>query len=114
MIKRIYEPPVKTDGMRILVDRIWPRGMSKEKAAVEYWAKDLAPSTELRKWYRHDPDKWNGFRQRYFNELDENQAAVRQLIETIGNNHATLLFSSREIKLNNAWALKEYLRSYSR
>ena len=111
-IKRVYDPSDNTDGMRILVDRIWPRGMSKEKAAIEYWARDLAPSTELRKWYRHDPDKWDTFRQRYFSELDGNQSAVRQLVEFIGSNNATLLFSSREIKLNNACALKEYLISY--
>lgn len=108
-VKRVYNNPAKKDGLRILVDRLWPRGLSKEKARIDYWPKDIAPSNELRKWYGHDPDKWKEFRQRYFRELDENAGAVSELLETIGNKPATLVFGSKEIEFNNAVALKEYL-----
>lgn len=108
-VKRVYNKPAKNDGLRILVDRLWPRGLSKEKARIDYWPKDIAPSNELRKWYGHDPDKWKEFRQRYFRELDENAGAVSELLETIGNKPATLMFGSKEVEFNNAVALKEYL-----
>ncbi|HSR63203.1 MAG TPA: DUF488 family protein [Gammaproteobacteria bacterium] len=108
-VKRVYNKPAKKDGLRILVDRLWPRGLSKEKARIDYWPKDIAPSNELRKWYGHDPDKWKEFRQRYFRELDENAGAVSELLETIGNKPATLVFGSKEVEFNNAVALKEYL-----
>lgn len=108
-VKRVYNNPAKKDGLRILVDRLWPRGLSKEKARIDYWPKDIAPSNELRKWYGHDPDKWKEFRQRYFRELDENAGAVSELLETIGNKPATLVFGSKEVEFNNAVALKEYL-----
>ena len=111
-VKRVYTPFEKSDGTRILVDRIWPRGLSKEKANIDYWAKDIAPSTELRKWYKHEPEKYNEFKRRYFCELDHNEEALKQLINVVGNTNATLLFGSREIKLNNAYALKAYLVSY--
>lgn len=110
-IKRVYQAPEHTDGRRILVDRIWPRGLTKEKANIDFWAKDLAPSTELRKWYQHDPDKWDEFKRRYFDELNKNQAALIQFQNAVGNANVTLLFSSRETKLNNARALKTYLVS---
>jgi len=108
-VKRVYSQPSKRDGMRILVDRLWPRGLSKEKARIDYWLKDIAPSNALRKWYGHDPDKWNEFRQRYFRELDENTEAVSGLLEITGGRPATLLFGSKEAEFNNAVALKEYL-----
>lgn len=111
-VKRIYQPGEKTDGRRILVDRIWPRGISREKANIDYWAKDLAPSGELRSWYQHDPKKWDEFKCRYFEELDNNQAGLNEFLRAVGNSNATLLFSSREITLNNAHALKEYLLCY--
>ena len=78
--KRIYEDPAKSDGRRILVDRLWPRGVSKEKAKIEYWAKEISPSNELRRWYQHDPDKWPEFRRRYFKELSQNPDGVTELM----------------------------------
>ncbi|MGI9302934.1 MAG: DUF488 domain-containing protein [Gammaproteobacteria bacterium] len=108
-IKRIYDTPDHGDGVRILVDRIWPRGVSKAKAAIAFWAKDIAPSDELRKWYRHDPKKWDEFRARYVKELDQNRSALEELREHLRGDTVTLVFSSKETRLNNAQALKEYL-----
>jgi uncharacterized protein YeaO (DUF488 family) len=107
--KRVYDPPARGDGRRILVDRLWARGLSKAKAKVDYWAKTIAPSTALRTWYGHDPDKWTDFRKRYFAELDANPEGVAELKTEMGKGTATLLFSSRETRLNNASALREYL-----
>ena len=111
--KRIYEPPSRADGRRILVDRLWPRGLTKADSCVDFWAKAVAPSDQLRRWYRHDPDKWEEFRGRYFAELDENPAALAELRAQLGESVATLLFSSREERLNNASALLEYLEASS-
>lgn len=109
--KRIYAPAGGEDGTRVLVDRLWPRGISKEKAAIEFWARDIAPSDGLRKWYGHAPDKWKTFRSRYFKELDKNPAALAALSPYLRGKRVTLVFSSREEDLNNARALKEYLES---
>ena len=109
--KRIYAEPAPSDGTRILVDRLWPRGVSKDKARIDHWARAAAPSHELRKWYRHEPDKWDEFRNRYFSELDGNQAALAELAPQLGDGTVTLVFSSKEEELNNASALKEYLES---
>ena len=109
--KRVYEAPARADGRRILVDRIWPRGVSKEKAAVDYWSKDTSPSTELRKWYEHDHDKWEEFKARYFAELDGAPDAVEALRTALGQGTNTLVFGSKETELNNATALKVYLES---
>jgi len=108
-IKRIYDEPVKTDGYRILVDRLWPRGLTKEKAKVDLWLKEVAPSNELRQWYSHDPNKWQEFKNRYFKEL----MSKKELIDLIRKQKriVTLLFGSKELKLNNAVALKEYLET---
>jgi len=108
-IKRIHESKTGSDGRRILVDRLWPRGMAKAEAVVDFWAKAIAPSNELRKWYQHDPNKWPEFRKRYFAELDANPAGVAELREHLGSGTVTLLFGSRETERNNASALKEYL-----
>ena len=108
-IKRIYEAPAKSDGTRILVDRLWPRGLSKAIAEIDYWAKDVAPSNELRQWYAHDPAKWRQFRERYFAELTQNEAGLAQLRAHLGKGVTTLLYQSKEEKINNAAALKEYL-----
>ena len=81
-LKRAYETPSRSDGCRILVERLWPRGLSKEKAEVDFWARDLAPSNDLRRWYQHDPDKWPEFRRRYFAEVAKNRAAAAMLIAT--------------------------------
>ena len=108
-IKRVYDEPGKEDGRRILVDRLWPRGLTKEKAKIDYWAKDIAPSNDLRKWYGHDPAKWNEFRKRYFAELNLNAESVKALTEAMGKGPVSFVYSSTERTINNAEALKLYL-----
>jgi len=108
-VKRAYEEPEESDGVRILVDRLWPRGLSKERAHIDFWAKELAPSTALRQWYGHDPEKWPEFRERYFAELEGKRGALAELLSSLEQGTATLIFSSKELRLNNAAALKEYL-----
>jgi uncharacterized protein YeaO (DUF488 family) len=110
-IKRVYDEPSENDGKRILVDRLWPRGLTKGNAKIDYWAKDLAPSTELRKWYNHDPQKWEEFKKMYFEELDSEKEGVLEFKNMIKDKISTLLFSSKELNFNNALALKEYLFS---
>jgi uncharacterized protein YeaO (DUF488 family) len=110
-VKRVYEIPDRADGKRILVDRLWPRGLSKEKAKVHYWIKEIAPSTELRRWYAHDHQKWPEFKSRYFSELEANREALEVLLNDMSEGTVTLLYSSKEDRLNNAFALKEYLES---
>ncbi|NWF54667.1 MAG: DUF488 family protein [Syntrophaceae bacterium] len=106
-IKRIYESPGEKDGFRILVDRLWPRGLSKDTAKVHLWLRDISPSNELRKWYGHDPEKWTEFKKKYFQEIKERKEEFDLLLEKAGRGNVTLLFSSQEKKLNNAAALKE-------
>ena len=106
--KRIYELPSSDDGERILVDRLWPRGLSKEKARIDEWMKEIAPSDELRNWYRHEDAKWDEFRNRYFSELETKKELVDRLRLRSRKKDVTLLFSTRAEK-NNAVALKEYL-----
>lgn len=113
-IKRIYEAPEETDGRRILVDRLWARGLSKEKARVDVWAKEIAPSTELRRWYGHDPGKWLEFKSRYTTELDANRENVDKLLPEVQAGTVTFLYSSTERRRNNAVALKEYIESIIR
>ncbi|HTZ41197.1 MAG TPA: DUF488 family protein [Syntrophales bacterium] len=108
-IKRAYDAPDAGDGKRILVDRLWPRGLTKEKAKIDYWAKDISPSNELRKWYGHEPGKWEEFKKRYFSELDRNRAEVDELIGQMGKGPVTFVYSSTERVINNAEALKNYL-----
>lgn len=110
-IKRAYDAPERSDGTRILVDRLWPRGLSRDKAAMDLWLKEIAPSTELRQWYAHEPEKWPEFRRRYFAELDRNPEAVAELRDAIGKGSATLLYAAKDMAHNNAEALLEYLRS---
>lgn len=115
--RRVYEKPAPADGRRILVDRLWPRGLSKDAARVHHWARSVAPSDDLRRWYRHDPEKWETFRRRYFAELDANPegvAALRDAMAEAGGRTVTLLFASKEETLNNAAALRDYLASGSR
>lgn len=110
-VKRIYAAPAATDGCRVLVDRLWPRGLSKDKAKIDHWLKDLAPSNDLRRWYGHDPAKWDEFRRRYRAELDADPSALEPLLHLMETEKTvTLLFSSREEKLNNAVALAEILQ----
>jgi uncharacterized protein YeaO (DUF488 family) len=108
-IKRVYDPPSPKDGRRILIDRLWPRGLSKASAKVDFWAKNAAPSAELRKWFDHEPAKWAEFKKRYYAELDANPVAVAELRAAMGRGTVTILFGSREEKLNNAAALVSYL-----
>jgi uncharacterized protein YeaO (DUF488 family) len=110
-IKRAYENPSDNDGSRILVDRLWPRGISKDKAKVDFWPKELAPSNELRRWYGHDPEKWSEFKSRYFSELDGHSELVRELLEYVRGGAVTFVYSSTEQRINNAVALKEYVES---
>ena len=112
--KRIYEPPEADDGTRILVDRLWPRGLSKAAAKLDFWAKALSPSRELRKWYSHDPEKWPEFRKRYAAELKGQPAEVALLLEKIKAGPVTFLYASTERRLNNAEALKLYLAKKSK
>ena len=110
-LKRVYDAPEEDDGVRVLVDRVWPRGLSKERARVDLWIKELAPSTTLRKWFAHDPAKWQEFRRRYHAELAEKDEALEQLQRTCYDNPVvTLLFAAKDREHNNAVALKEYLR----
>ena len=110
-IKRVYEAPDPSDGFRVLVDRLWPRGISKDSARIDLWLKEIAPSNELRKWYSHDPSKWDEFRKRYFQELDKNPKAVEQIKKHVSLGAVTLVYSTTEKQYNNAVALKEYLDS---
>jgi len=110
-LKRAYEPSKKDDGFRVLVDRLWPRGVSKSSARIDLWLKEIAPSAALRKWFGHDTLKWDTFRARYFRELQKNPKAVAQLNEIIRNGPVTLLFAAKDQEHNNAVALKEYLES---
>ena len=108
-IKRVYEAPGKEDGMRILVDRLWPRGLTKEKASVDLWLKEIAPSTELRKWFGHDPDKWKEFQKRYHKELKANKKQVSLLEEQIKKGTVTLVYGAKDEEHNEALVLKESL-----
>jgi uncharacterized protein YeaO (DUF488 family) len=107
-LKRAYETPESSDGCRILVERLWPRGELKQKAKIDLWAKDAGPSTELRRWFNHDPDRWVEFKQRYFKELEAREAALGAVVERVKAGPATFVFASREPRFNNAFALKEY------
>lgn len=105
VVKRIYEQPAPDDGQRVLVDRIWPRGVSKEDAALTLWLKEIAPSDELRKWFGHEPERWAEFQKRYRAELDENGEAVAQLRALLGKGRVTLLYGAHDEVHNNAVAL---------
>jgi uncharacterized protein YeaO (DUF488 family) len=109
-IKRVYENAGPADGTRVLVERLWPRGMRKEELALNSWIKDVAPSTDLRRWFSHDPAKWEEFRRRYFAELDAHVTAWQPLLEDARKGNLTLLYSSRDTEHNNAVALAEYLK----
>jgi uncharacterized protein YeaO (DUF488 family) len=106
-VKRVYDPPEPSDGLRVLVDRLWPRGLKKENAHIDLWLKEAAPSAELRRWFGHDPARWDEFRRRYTAELDDNRTAFAPLFAMRGA--VTLLFGARDEKHNNAVALAEWL-----
>lgn len=109
VLKRVYDPPAKADGFRILVERLWPRGLTKEKARVDLWLKEVSPSPDLRKWYGHDPEKWPEFRRRYLRELKANPGAVEAIREKALQGKVTLVYASRESRKNSASVLLEYL-----
>jgi uncharacterized protein YeaO (DUF488 family) len=108
-LKRAYVPAEPSDGTRILIDRLWPRGLSKEKAKIDLWLKEIAPTTELRKWFDHDPAKWNEFRERYKAELKANKEAVSELKKALQDGPTTLIYSAHDEDHNDAVVLQEYL-----
>ncbi|MGI9451091.1 MAG: DUF488 domain-containing protein [Geminicoccaceae bacterium] len=108
-IERIYEPPDQSDGHRILVDRIWPRGVSKEEASVDAWLKEIAPSSELRQWFGHDASRWQEFKRRYFIELDARQDLIAEILSLTRDRTVTLVYSARDPDHNQAVALAAYL-----
>jgi uncharacterized protein YeaO (DUF488 family) len=110
-VKRVYAPPAADDGLRVLVDRVWPRGMTKERLHADLWMKDIAPGAPLRKWFGHDPAKWDEFRKRYFRELEGKAELVAELRRAGVKRTVTLLFAAHDEEHNNAVALAEYLRA---
>ncbi len=109
-IKRIYEAPARSDGLRVLVDRLWPRGVSKKAAALDLWVKEVAPSTELRKWFNHDPKRWADFRLRYRRELRKHAKELQALKAQAAKRRVTLLFGARDTEHNEAVVLQEALQ----
>lgn len=109
-LKRAYDPVSNTDGTRFLVERLWPRGISKTNLRVDAWLKDVAPSTALRKWFRHDAEKWDEFRTRYFRELDSRQETWQPAVSAARRGTVTFVYSSHDIQHNSAVALQEYLQ----
>ncbi len=110
-LKRVYDKYSSEDGFRILVDRLWPRGVSKEKAHIDLWLKEIAPSDELRKWFSHDPERWEEFAKRYFRELKDHSDVVRELKDILRKNRTvTFVYSAKDKERNNAITLNEFLR----
>ncbi len=110
-VKRVYKDTDEGDGFRVLVDRLWPRGLSKGKAKVDMWLKEIAPSDALRKWFAHEPEKWIEFKHRYFEELKNKKELVNLITEKSRSGTVTLLYGTKEERYNNAVALKEYIES---
>ncbi len=113
-VKRVYDEPSPSDGERVLVDRVWPRGVRKADARLDQWLKDVAPSSDLRKWYGHDQSRWEEFKQRYFRELDGKSELVDRLAQCAGERRVTLLFGAKDREHNNAVALRDYLQGDGR
>ena len=110
-IKRAYEKPARADGVRILVDRIWPRGVSKAAAKIDQWRREIAPSTDLRKWFGHDPARWAEFKRRYFAEMKTQREGLDELRALANDKTVTLVFSAKDTEHNQAVALREFLES---
>ena len=108
-LKRAYDPATSADGIRLLVERLWPRGVKKTSLRIKGWLKDVAPSTELRKWFSHDPAKWDEFQKRYFDELMANPDAWEPILQAARHGAVTLIYSSHDTEHNNAVALQEFL-----
>jgi len=113
-LKRAYDPASRTDGDRFLVERLWPRGVKKTALKIKSWLKEVGPSTELRKWFSHDPAKWDKFRSRYFDELKANPDAWQPILEAARRGAVTLVYSSHDTEHNNAVALQEFLQRHLR
>jgi uncharacterized protein YeaO (DUF488 family) len=111
-LKRVYAPSASSDGTRILVERLWPRGLSKEKAQVDHWCKQIAPSTELRKWYGHQVERWDSFRQQYMEELKQNEAGLSELRQLCQGHTVTFVYAARDEAHNSAVVLKEFLEHH--
>lgn len=111
LTKRAYDPPQQDDGLRILVDRLWPRGIKKDDLLIDDWIKDISPSTELRQWFAHEPAKWTEFVKRYFKELDRKKDSWQTLLNRAKRRRVTLLYAAKDTEHNNAVALKQYLES---
>ncbi len=112
-LKRAYEKAEPMDGTRVLVDRLWPRGVKKEDAGIDAWLKEIAPGDDLRKWFGHDPDKWDTFKKRYIGELEKNEEAVKMLREILERGRVTLIFGAKDEQHNNAVVLKQYMEEGS-
>ena len=108
-LKRVYDEPAETDGARILVERLWPRGVSKQRARIQEWLKDVAPSPELRRWYGHKPDRWPEFQTRYRQELENNESALRELERLCAAGPVTFVFAAKDRERNSAWLLRNFL-----
>lgn len=113
-VKRVYESPSRQDGLRVLVDRLWPRGLSKQRAAIDWWPKELAPSPELRRWFAHDPAKWHSFQRRYRQELRAQAEVLRELKEKSRHATVTLLYGARDSEHNGALVLQQLLEAAPR
>lgn len=113
-LKRVYETPQDSDGRRILVDRVWPRGMSKERAAIDEWMKDIAPSTELRQWFDHRAERWDAFRKAYLKELAQHRARLTEIAALAETETVTLLFAAKNETQNNAVVIREWLYRYAK
>ena len=112
--KRVYEESAPSDGVRILVDRLWPQGLSKEKAHLDFWAKDVAPTNDLRHWYDHDVKKWEEFKKKYIKELNNNSEAVAELKTHLHGHVITFLFAAKVEEFNNAEVLREYMNDHEK
>jgi len=108
-LKRAYEPSSPSDGSRILVERLWPRGLSKQRAKIDLWAKEVAPSTPLRRWFNHEPAKWSEFKRRYVRELRAHPEALVPILDRVRAGRVTFVFASREPRFNNAIVLKAFV-----
>jgi uncharacterized protein YeaO (DUF488 family) len=111
-LKRAYEKPAPDDGLRVLVERLWPRGLSKERAAVDLWMKDIAPSPELRRWFNHDPARWDEFQRRYRAELRQNKDVVDELRRKCRDRTVTFVYAARDEEYNSALVLRAYLEHH--
>ncbi len=111
--KRAYDAPAPGDGCRVLVDRLWPRGLTKDAAHIDLWLKDIAPSTHLRNWFNHEPARWREFEQRYFHEIEEHPEALKALMAQVHKGRVTLVYGAKDQEHNNAVALKEFVESGS-